>query len=111
MPTSLIEAIQLYSLNAFLLFYLLNHSKILSKPREWCGRSLPKWLRGAFSCSLCFTFWLSLSLMFLGAADLVHVTAAPVLVMFLNLIYLKLVAPAPAITVNNSIQPPILPKS
>ena len=49
--------------------------------------------------------------MVLGAGNALHVVAAPVLVMFLNLAYLKLQPYNVAVNNTANSQPPTLPKS
>ena len=110
-PSTLLEAIQLYSLSLFFLFYLLNYGKLLSKPRAWCAKSLPAFVRYPFSCAFCFSWWIGLMSMVLGAGNALHVVAAPVLVMFLNLAYLKLQPYNVAVNNTANSQPPTLPKS
>lgn len=86
----MLEALILYSLFCFAVFYLLNHSDLVKAPREWVYQRLPGWLAYSLSCAFCLTFWVSLGLAIWSGLPAGIVLTAPPLVLLINLAYVRL---------------------
>lgn len=56
------DATIIYSLFLYLWYHLLSRSDILARPRDWVLRTFPSFLTYPLTCSLCFTWWVSLIL-------------------------------------------------
>ncbi len=89
----MLEALLIYSLACYMVYHVVGQSDLLSKPRAWVLRTFPGWLTYPLSCSLCFTFWLTLMGNLFGFVqmDLVVLFAAPVVNMVLDLIVRALI--------------------
>ncbi len=83
----MIDALIIYALSCYMVYYVVGQSDLLATPRAWVLRTLPGWLTYPLSCSLCFTFWLSLALTLTGVVYMGALTllAAPVVNLLLDM--------------------------
>jgi hypothetical protein len=79
-----------YCAALFAIYYVLNHSEILAKVRAALAPAVPPWIRKLFSCSFCLSFWLTFGVWAITPTGFGIILAAPVVVMFLSLVYDKL---------------------
>lgn len=90
----MLSSLIVYSLSAFFLFYLTNHSELppVLRGRSWLDQFWwPDWLLYSVQCSFCMTFWLTLFLLlFTAPLPLVFLLAAPPVVLLLDLAYQRL---------------------
>ena len=84
------EALLFYCLAIWFVFYVVNHSDLLAKPRSWIMPKLPWWLEYSVSCAICSTFWTSIVMFFVGVIPLIFVFVAPPVVLGMNLAFLRL---------------------
>lgn len=84
------EDIVLYSLVIWFFFWLYNHSYILEKFRDCINSKLPFLIKYGIGCSFCFTFWVTLFLFIMTGLPLIFLFVAPVINLFIELIYQKL---------------------
>ncbi len=82
-----------YCAALYLLFHVWNRSDLTRKARNWVARHAPGWFTYASQCSLCATWWVSITLWVLGIAecDLVTILAAPVINLVLDLVVRALI--------------------
>lgn len=87
------EALFAYSLSLFWLFYLLNYAEISARPAKWLKKvSGVKW-GYPLSCAMCFGFWATVFTWIVDWAPWWYLITAPVVHLFIDLIYSKLSPP------------------
>lgn len=80
----------IFALQFWFFFFLVNHSLILKKPREWVYSKLPSQMVYPLSCAFCSAFWFTTILFLTGINSYQLVLVSPVIVLFLELAFLKL---------------------
>lgn len=93
------EALLLYCLQVYFVYYLLNHATMFDKVRAAILPALPWWLRELIECPFCVGFWVTFVLSLLVGFSYLILCAPPV-VLFMDAAYCRLKIPA---------EPPILP--
>ncbi len=87
----MLEAIVVYSLAIWMVFFLVNHAEMFNTVRAVIAPKLPRWLKYSLSCALCFGWWtcVAVSLFFSGSFALLNVCCPPA-VLFLDLSFRRL---------------------
>jgi hypothetical protein len=80
----------IYCLSVYFLFFLVNYSLIFDAFRKQIENRSPEWFKTLVSCPLCFCWWFSLVVCFFFTSISLVLFAAPVVNMFLDMIYHKL---------------------
>jgi hypothetical protein len=80
-----------YSVFVWFFFYLWNYSYISSKVKDWTYSKLHKYIVYSLSCAFCFCFHTTLILSLFSVVGFEVVFIAPVISLFINLIYNKLI--------------------
>ncbi len=88
----MIDTLIIYALSCYMVYYVVGQSDLLAAPRAWVSRKLPGWLTYPLSCSLCFSFWLTLVFGLLGVVsiDALTLLAAPVVNLVLDMVVKRL---------------------
>ena len=96
------EALLIYSLSLWMGFFLFNYADISRDYARFAKEALgPKW-GYPLSCALCFAVWITFAAYLVGLVPVSYVFAAPVVHLFIDLIYTKLTYPAYTITTSYS---------
>lgn len=90
----MLEQLIIYSLSIWFVFYLANHSDLFYPPRRWVYSKVGPFIGYLLQCALCCTFWISCALMtlkFISYKNWEFCMVSPVINMFVELSYRKLV--------------------
>lgn len=80
----------IYSLSVWFFFYLYNHAEITRPTRDWIVPRLPSPAAYMVQCSFCSTFYVTLVGVILVAVPTSYLLVAPVVNLFVELLYRKL---------------------
>lgn len=92
-----------YSLTLFFFFFLLNYAEISKKPANWLKGFLGPVLGYPLRCSLCFAFWTTLVLWWLGKVPGTFVFIVPVVHLFVDSLYSRLNPEPPFLLVGTPV--------
>lgn len=80
----------IYCFSLFFTYYLFNYAEITRAPASWIKGLLGAKLSYPIACSFCSAFWSTLALYILGWVPGFWVLVAPVIHLFIDLVYQKL---------------------
>lgn len=83
-----------YSLCIYFVYWLINYSGPVSFYFWSFANKLPDKLKYAISCVFCMTWWVSLAIVPFVGLSWWFILAAPVINLFINLLYLSLTQPS-----------------
>lgn len=89
----MLESLIIFALSVYWLFHVLTRSDLTARPRAWVLSWAPAWLAYISTCAFCFTSWVALGLVLIGAINwtLAALCAAPVVNMVLDLVVRTLI--------------------
>lgn len=96
----------IYALTLFFFFYLLNYADITARPAQWLKQMLGPTLGYPLGCAFCWGWWVTAAFWAIGWAPLYLVFIAPVLHLFVDLVYTRLGGAQKPVS---SGEPPLLP--
>lgn len=80
----------LYCLGVFFFYYVFNYSDIAARCRIWVLDHVNEQVTYALGCSLCWTWWVSVTGLILGLIPAAWIFAAPVVNLFLIKLFQRL---------------------
>ncbi len=84
------EALLIYCLAIWSTFFFLNYAAISACPAAWLKKVLGPTVGYPLSCAYCYCGWISIGFWLMGVLNIPFLLAAPVIHLFIDLVYSKL---------------------